>query len=129
VRRLLRRYYKLQVTDRFIIASCRRIIRETMSSNNEMTLMLKCGLLVGDQQVGDFKFISWFYGQQKPYIRQQSKGVITQTLKERLVTIFPDIVEPFQVVFIGIYTIQLLGYLFCLNHFVLCILLKCSCIF
>nr|CAH0103699.1 unnamed protein product [Daphnia galeata] len=71
-----------------------------MSSNNEMTLMLKCGLLVGDQQVGDFKFISWFYGQQKPYIRQQSKGVITQTLKERLATIFPDIVEPFQVVFI-----------------------------
>lgn len=69
--------------------------------------MLKCGLLVGDQQVGDFKFISWFYGQQKPYIRQQNKGVITQTLKERLKTIFPEIVEPYQVVFIGRYTIQL----------------------
>jgi hypothetical protein len=69
----------------------------------ELTLMLKCGLLVGDQQVRDFKFISWCYGQQKPYIRQQSKGVITQTLREKLKTIFPEIVEPFQVIFIGRY--------------------------
>jgi hypothetical protein len=71
-------------------------------SSNESTLMLKCGLLVGDQAVGDFLFISWFYGQQKPFIRQQTKGEVAQTLREKLKTNFPDIVEPFKVVFIGI---------------------------
>lgn len=63
--------------------------------------MLKCGLLNGDRQVGDFRFVSWFYGQQKPYARQQSKN---QTLADRLKTFFPDIVDPFQVVFIGNYS-------------------------
>ncbi|KAI9563803.1 hypothetical protein GHT06_011269 [Daphnia sinensis] len=73
-------------------------------SYKESTMMLKCGLLIGDEQVGDFKFISWFYGQSKPYARQQSKGnATTQTLREKLKTVFPDIVEPFQVVFIDEY--------------------------
>lgn len=64
--------------------------------------MLKCGLLIGNEQVGDFKFISWFYGQSKPYVRQQSKSYTsTQTLREKLKTIFPDIVQPFQVIVIG----------------------------
>lgn len=66
--------------------------------------MLKCGLLIGNEQVGDFKFISWFYGQSKPYVRQQSKSyTTTQTLREKLKTIFPDIVQPFQVIVIDDY--------------------------
>ena len=59
--------------------------------------MLKCGLLSGDRQSGDFRFISWFYGRQ-PYARQPRSQ---QTLAERLKAVFPDIVSPFQVVFIG----------------------------
>lgn len=61
-------------------------------------LLLKCGLLKGDRQIGDFRFVSWFYGQQKTYGRNQ---VIRQTLEERLKAVFPDIAEPFQVIFIG----------------------------
>lgn len=59
--------------------------------------MLKCGLLVGDKQVGDFKCISWYYGPSKPYVR----SVTSQTLRERLKTIFADHDQPFQVVYIG----------------------------
>ncbi|XP_057378882.1 uncharacterized protein LOC130700905 [Daphnia carinata] len=73
-------------------------------SCKESTVMLKCGLLVGDKQIGDFKFISWFDDQPKLYARQQSKGsATTQTLREKLKTIFPDVVQPFQVVFIDKY--------------------------
>lgn len=69
-----------------------------MSSCKDSTLFLKCGVLAGDRQIGDFRFVSWIYGLQKGYVRPP---FVRQTLTDRLKSVFPDITEPFKVIFIG----------------------------